>query len=197
MAYWREDIGLNLHHWHWHLVYPFEGAREIVDKNRRGELFYYMHQQIIARYNIERLCNNLKRVTKLSNWREPIPEAYFPKLDSLVASRTWPARPVNQTPQDINREVDQIRLSLDDLDRWRDRIFDAIHSGAIRGENGENIPLTEFEGIDVLGNIIESSILSPNRNYYGDFHNMGHIMVGYIHDPDHRFLVSFQPRTAH
>ncbi|XP_044259844.1 phenoloxidase 1-like [Tribolium madens] len=191
VAYWREDIGLNLHHWHWHLVYPFEGAREIVDKNRRGEIFYYMHQQIIARFNIERLCNGLKRVVKLSNWREPLPEAYFPKLDSLVSSRTWPARPVNQLPRDLNREVDQIRLSLDDLDRWRDRIYDAIHSGMVRGENGQNIPLTEFEGIDVLGNIIESSILSPNRNYYGDFHNMGHILIGYIHDPDHRFLEPF------
>lgn len=50
VAYFREDLGVNLHHWHWHLVYPFEAAREIVNKNRRGELFYYMHQQIIARY---------------------------------------------------------------------------------------------------------------------------------------------------
>lgn len=49
LAYFREDIGINLHHWHWHLVYPFEAAREVVDKNRRGELFYYMHQQIMAR----------------------------------------------------------------------------------------------------------------------------------------------------
>lgn len=49
VAYFREDIGINLHHWHWHLVYPFGGSREIVDKNRRGELFYFMHRQIIAR----------------------------------------------------------------------------------------------------------------------------------------------------
>lgn len=51
MAYWREDIGINLHHWHWHLVYPFTSTnRAIVAKDRRGELFFYMHQQIIARY---------------------------------------------------------------------------------------------------------------------------------------------------
>lgn len=50
VAYFREDMGINLHHWHWHLVYPFDSAdRTIVDKDRRGELFYYMHQQIIAR----------------------------------------------------------------------------------------------------------------------------------------------------
>lgn len=50
MAYWREDIGINLHHWHWHLVYPFETDIRIVNKDRRGELFYYMHHQIQARY---------------------------------------------------------------------------------------------------------------------------------------------------
>lgn len=45
--YFREDIGINLHHWHWHLVYPFEAANDaIVRKDRRGELFYYMHQQV-------------------------------------------------------------------------------------------------------------------------------------------------------
>lgn len=49
--------------------------------------------------------------------------------------------------------------------------------------------MTENEGIDVLGNIMEASIISPNRNFYGDYHNMGHVILGYIHDPDHRHLV--------
>lgn len=49
LAYFREDVGVNLHHWHWHLVYILDGRREIVNKDRRGELFYYMHQQILAR----------------------------------------------------------------------------------------------------------------------------------------------------
>lgn len=131
LAYFREDLGINLHHWHWHLVYPFEADRSVVDKNRRGELFYYMHQQIMARYNAERLCNSLKRVERFTKWREPIEEAYFPKLDSLVASRAWPARVANQKLNDLNREVDQIQQDVEDLERWRDRIYAAIHSGNV------------------------------------------------------------------
>ena len=50
LAYFREDVGLNLFHWQWHLVFPTDGPRFIVAKNRRGELFYYLHQQIIARW---------------------------------------------------------------------------------------------------------------------------------------------------
>lgn len=47
LAYFREDIGVNMHHWHWHLVYPGEGPLAVVAKDRRGELFYYMHNQVI------------------------------------------------------------------------------------------------------------------------------------------------------
>ncbi|KAG5886327.1 hypothetical protein JTB14_034790 [Gonioctena quinquepunctata] len=191
LAYFREDLGINLHHWHWHLVYPFDAALEVVNKNRRGELFYYMHQQITARYNFERLCHKLKRVERLIDLRAEIPEAYFPKLDSLVSSRAWPARVANQRLSNLRREQDQVTMDLDDMDRWRDRIIDAINAGAIVNEQGQQITLTEFEGIDILGNLMESSILSPNRAFYGDFHNMGHVFISFIHDPDQRHLESF------
>ena len=95
LAYFREDIGVNLHHWHWHLVYPQEGPLEVVDKDRRGELFYYMHRQTVARYNVERFCNRLPAVKPLKNLREPIPEAYFPKLLNSALNRTYPGRHAN------------------------------------------------------------------------------------------------------
>lgn len=38
-------------------------------------------------------------------------------------------------------------------------------------------------GIDILGNILQSSVLSKNRKYYGDIANMGHAMIAYCHDP--------------
>lgn len=52
---------------------------------------------------------------------------------------------------------------------------------------GQRQPLT----IDILGNIMEASDLSPNRTYYGDFHNAGHLFTAYVHDPDHKYLVYF------
>ncbi|KAK9503579.1 hypothetical protein O3M35_010108 [Rhynocoris fuscipes] len=191
VAYFREDMGINLHHWHWHLVFPFDGPLEIVRKDRRGEINFYMHQQIMGRYNFERLCNGLPRVKRLINWREPIEEGYFPKLDSLVSSRVWPPRFANTKLSDINREMDQIRVDIQDMERWRDRIFAAIHSGSIVDNQGRTVLLTETEGIDVLGNVIEASILSPNRNLYGDLHNLGHFMIGLCHDPDGRNLENF------
>ncbi|XP_054082819.1 phenoloxidase 2-like [Zeugodacus cucurbitae] len=190
--YFREDLGVNLHHWHWHLVYPFEaGDRAIVNKDRRGELFYYMHQQVVARYNLERFSNNLARVVRFNNLREPIAEGYFPKMDSLVSSRAWPPRVEGTILRDLNRELDQINVDVSDMERWRDRIFEAISQGFATDESGNRVQLDDVRGIDILGNIMESSILSPNRSLYGDFHNLGHVFISYSHDPDHRHLESF------
>ncbi|XP_075170477.1 phenoloxidase 2-like [Haematobia irritans] len=190
--YFREDMGINLHHWHWHLVYPFEASdRNIVAKDRRGELFFYMHNQVLARYNMERFSNNLPRVVRYNNFREPIAEGYFPKMDSLVASRAWPPRFANTKLSDLNRELDQINLDIADMERWRDRIFEAIHQGFVVDGSGNQIPLDEVRGIDILGNMMEASVISPNQSVYGDFHNMGHVFISYAHDPDHRHLESF------
>ncbi|XP_071448698.1 phenoloxidase 2-like [Hetaerina americana] len=200
VAYFREDVGINLHHWHWHLVFPFQAPLNIVRKDRRGEIFYYMHQQIQARYNFERLCNRLGRVTRLTSLREPIPEGYFPKLDTLVASRVYPPRFSGAVLKDINREADQIRFDIADLERWRDRIIEAIHLGRVINQKGEVVELTEEGGIDILGDILEASILSINPNLYGNLHNLGHFLLALPHDPDQRHLESFgvmgDPTTA-
>ncbi|XP_046386162.1 phenoloxidase 1-like [Ischnura elegans] len=193
VAYFREDIGINLHHWHWHLVYPFNGPRAIVDKDRRGELFYYMHQQIQARYNFERFCNGLGRVKRLHDFRAPLPEGYFSKLDNTMASRVYASRPAGMVLQDISRDVDQLVFDIQDLERWRDRIIEAIHLGRVINDKGEIVELTEMGGVDVLGNIIEASILSINRNLYGDMHNLGHVAIGIVHDPDFRHLETYTP----
>lgn len=51
LAYFREDIGINAHHWYWHVVYPANWNEQLTSrvKDRKGELFYYMHQQMCAR----------------------------------------------------------------------------------------------------------------------------------------------------
>nr|ADF43211.1 pro-phenoloxidase 2 [Biston betularia] len=188
LAYWREDVGINLHNWHWHLVYPITATdRRIVAKDRRGELFFYMHQQIIARYNCERLNNALKRVKKFSNWREPIAEAYFPKLDSLTSSRGWPPRQAGMTWRDLKRPVDGLDITVADMERWRRNIDEAISTGMVRLADGSTQQLT----IDMLGNMLEASILSPNRELYGSIHKNGHSLSAYMHDPEHRYLESF------
>ncbi|XP_038106639.1 phenoloxidase 2 [Culex quinquefasciatus] len=191
LAFFREDVGVNLHHWHWHLVYPGEGPDQVVRKDRRGELFYYMHQQLIARYNVERFCAKLARVQPLNNLRQPLPEAYFPKIIRSANNRAFPARPQNQQLRDLNRVADDVIFTVSDLERWGSRIAEAIDAGTVLGQNGQRVPLTEANGIDILGNILEPSKLSVNQQFYGNYHGNLHNLIAYSHDPDNRFLEGY------
>lgn len=85
----------------------------------------------MARYNFERFSNNLARVQRFNNFREPIAEAYFPKMDSLVASRAWPSRAAYTALSDLNRELDQIKYDINDLERWTSRFVEACHQGFV------------------------------------------------------------------
>ncbi|XP_043646065.1 phenoloxidase 2 [Drosophila teissieri] len=190
LAYFREDIGVNSHHWHWHLVYPGTGPTEVVNKDRRGELFYYMHHQILARYNVERFCNNLKKVLPLNNLRVEIPEGYFPKILSSTNNRTYPARVTNQKLRDVDRQDGRVEIS--DVERWRDRVLAAIDQGYVEDTSGNRTPLDAVRGIDILGNMVEAiPSLSINYNFYGNLHNEGHNLISFAHDPDNRHLEDF------
>ncbi|XP_033103636.1 hemocyanin G chain-like, partial [Anneissia japonica] len=67
LAHFREDVGFNFFHWQWHIANPFFAYND-----RQGELFYYTHQQLLARYDTDRLAAGLTRVLGLHEWNKPI-----------------------------------------------------------------------------------------------------------------------------
>lgn len=144
----------------------------------------------MARYNNERFCNGLERVKPLNNLREKIPEGYFPKIVRSLNNRSYPGRPSEMLLQDLNRDDDMSEIA--DLERWRDRVHQAIDQGyAVEHGTNRQIPLDEINGINILGNIIESTALSPNRQLYGSIHNIGHNIISYVHDPENKHLEDY------
>lgn len=182
LAYFREDVGINAHHWHWHIVYPATWKESVMNKtkDRKGELFYYMHQQMCARYDCERLSNGLNRMIPFHNFDEKL-EGYAPHLTSLISGLPYGSRPRGFSLRDL-KDVD-----VQDMERWRERILDAIHLGHIHTSDDVEIALDEAHGADILGDIIESSAESKNPEFYGSLHNWGHVLMARIHDPDGRF----------
>lgn len=83
----------------------------------------------MARYNAERLSNRMDRVEALSGLRESISEAYFPKMSSLITSRAWPARSPNIQLTDLNRDLDQIKITITDMETFIDRFNEACSKG--------------------------------------------------------------------
>nr|AAZ40338.1 hemocyanin subunit IIIb [Carcinoscorpius rotundicauda] len=183
LAYFREDIETNAHHWHWHIVYPATRNSKVMHKvkDRKGELFFYMHQQMCARYDCERLSVGLQRMLPFQNFEEEL-EGYSAHLTSLVSGLHYASRPEGMHLHDLKGVV-----NLYEMERWRERIMDAIERGLVFDDDNHEHKLEEPHGIDMLGAIIEASHDSVKHDFYGSIHNWGHVMFARLHDPDGRY----------
>lgn len=197
--YFREDILVNSHHFHWHVVFPTCSPKDPKApgyRDRRGELFFYMHHSMIARYDAERLCNGLPRVRKFNFSDMMLEEGYFGKLTSENSNQQWGTRQAFTRLTDIYRAREEgLEIRVEELQRWRDRILETIDLGYVvtkdpkTGKDGR-VLLDETNGIDILGDIVEASAtLTPHAQYYGEigFHNMGHVLIAFSHDPAAKF----------
>nr|CCF55379.1 hemocyanin alpha subunit 1 [Atyopsis moluccensis] len=181
VAYFGEDIGMNTHHVTWHMDYPFWWKDSYgYHLDRKGELFFWAHHQLTVRFDAERLSNYLDPVDEL-HWEKPIEEGFAPHTIYKYGGE-FPARPDNIRFEDVDG-VARVR----DMIITESRIRDAIAHGYIEADDGSHINIVNERGIDKLGDIIESSLYSPNIQYYGPLHNLAHIMLGRQGDPHGKY----------
>ncbi|XP_078491500.1 hemocyanin-like protein 1 isoform X2 [Ciona intestinalis] len=158
MNYWRCDADFNFHHNHWHAVY--RGGRNL--KTRQGELFGYMHAQMLARFNADRETWGLEPV-KAYEFDE-IPEGFDAGWEFAERYPWIYPRPDKQIwPSDIMNENKHFEGEIEDL-------FDY---GKIE-YNGREQPLNS----NFVGHILESSS-GRWQQQFGSFHNMGHMAFVY------------------
>jgi len=181
VAYFGEDIGMNLHHVNWHMDFPFWWDDAYgYHLDRKGELFFWAHHQLTARFDSERLSNHLDMVHELY-WDQPIEEGFAPHTTYRYGGE-FPTRPDSISFADVDGVI-RVR----DLIIHESRIRDAIAHGYITAKDGSHVDIMNAEGIDHLGDIIESSLYSPNIQYYGALHNEAHILLGRQSDPHGKF----------
>lgn len=183
LEWYREDPFANEHHEHWHVVYPTAGIPDRKGgrkaKDRHGELFFYMHQQMLARYDVERIAVGLPRVLPFAYYRDPIEEGYDP---GVVLSQSYGRREPNTRLRDITDPA--APFSLADLETRRDRLARAVETGAFEGMQPP-LPVT----MDRLGATVEPNLatVSPggarNLTFYGNLHGMGHALAARVNAP--------------
>src|SRR5512146_2189368 len=120
LLWWREDPKLNEHHEHWHVVYPISGVpapgdpRGGATKDRQGELFLYMHRQMLARYDTERIAAGLERVAPW-DYHDTEPWGYDPGpyLRPIYGPRP-PGRQWQTTPEGAPGEPGALEVTVQD-----------------------------------------------------------------------------------
>ena len=183
LDWWREDIQLSEHHANWHAYYPFQDY--LNPNQRRGELFAYMHQQMLARYDFERFAVGLPPVVPYGPgiyWDKPLPEGCNIKLLGLSA------RPANMSIPDRILFQGQ-PLVIKDIELHKERILHAIARKEFIDPDGKTEPVT----MDKLGCTVEADGNSVNKDYYGDIHNIGHVVIAMMTDPDGRYGMDYGP----
>lgn len=207
LAYWREDYDLNDHHNHWHIVYPHIGIPVDCSPyvrhgtiDRQGELFLYMHSQMLARYNAELLSWGMDTVPAF-NYGDYTLDGYVPAPHLTVRSDTQQAFTPRPACQGWNK------CAIKQQVKARDNILHAIHSGYFVTKrfncsdetvgNGR-LMLTPENAMNWVGVVVEaqSEVLQEvvlnefiDHDLYGSLHNNGHDYFSKIGSKDDKYGV--------
>ncbi len=179
LDWYREDPLANDHHHHWHIVYPnageaLESPGPIVNQPRQGELFLYMHQQMLARYDTERRIAGLGPAEPLEDVGAPIPEGY-----ELIGYRPRPAGRSSTFRDAVTRAREGWEEATAAVERGS---MDLVNAS---GQVVRQAPLDE----NLLGCEVESSLWfakpsdpGPTRLRYLNAHGAGHVAIARASD---------------
>lgn len=157
LNYFTEDIGLNSFYQDVNSQYPFWMGKEYFPGQNRdgeGEWYLYQHQQILARYYMERLSNGLGEIPDYSIYK-PIKSGYKPML-RYYNGKYFAQRPNNYMLSNNDQYYDVYPLRI-----WERRIRDVIDQGFISMPDGSHFNLSKPSAIDLLGNFIQGNPDSP------------------------------------
>jgi len=175
--YFNEDPLVNAQHYHWHQVLSSEtvaGSWIHSDNlHRRGEMFYFMHRQLLARINNERLSVglNITQPYGPDRWDKPVYPGYDPKLGRGSVTRFAPR------PGGVTLSPGWVAELRKDLGKVRDVISEGVlylGTREVKMEYKDGVDM----GISALGDVVESYVDSR----YGSLHNLGHTMIANLHN---------------
>lgn len=188
LEWFREDPFANEHHIHWHVVYPTSGVpnpanpAEILPKDRQGEIFFYMHEQMLARYDAERVALGHDRVQPLESYGDPVETGYDP--GPFLQDQRYGAREPGTSIAGISG------YTVADHDQRRQRLGAAIE--ALQFDTSVSpVPVAPvpIDKVTLLGATVEANRAGIRRtaggevgNFYGNLHNRGHMLLSAVSD---------------
>ncbi|KAK1123772.1 hypothetical protein K0M31_008467 [Melipona bicolor] len=160
LNYLTEDVGFNTFYFminHDHP--PFMPASMLHTPQTRGEYYFFIHKQLLNRYNLERLSHNMGEISYVSVNR-PIMTGYYPTMHFRNGVSFSQRKIGTVVPIHMQKHVQMIQ----DL---HTRISNAIDAGFILDSQGNRVNIYTKDGLNILGNLVQGNADSVNLQYYG------------------------------
>ncbi|XP_035707646.1 LOW QUALITY PROTEIN: phenoloxidase 3 [Folsomia candida] len=180
--YFREDLQLNSHHWNWHQFHPTHSPSPIP---RRGELFYFFHHDLMARYASERMANGftdyfVEGIKPIVDYE--LKQGYDANLRDGVSYLNWVNR-VNSTFLNKTSLSSKLFSKLKQQEIIWNHIYQITQTDKVLDGSNDTVPLMpKPDGINTIGELFESSQWSINSYFYSDdgWHNNAHDILGKV-----------------
>ncbi|KAK2586860.1 hypothetical protein KPH14_009798 [Odynerus spinipes] len=173
LDYFMEDFGLNSFYYYFRQIFPsWMSSKEYnLPQEIRGSFYLYIHQQLIARYFLERMSNGLGEIEDF-DWQKP----FYPGFYSSLMYSNGVVMPQRKSYSTIPfykfgclKEIESLEL----------RFMNAIDSGYVLDRNGKFVSIYTPDGLNILGNIIEGNADTYNSRYYGMYEFLARNILGY------------------
>lgn len=137
LSYYLEDVGINAFYYYYNIYYPvwMDGEEFGLKHDKRGEHFYFVHQQLLARYYLERLSHGAGEIHYF-NWDVPFETPYHPSLQ-YQNGLEFPSRPAFAHLQEVYHNYgekwssNKYGYSYTYVHDYERRIRDAIDRGFV------------------------------------------------------------------
>lgn len=119
----------------------------------QGSLYYYLHRQLLAHYELNRLANGLGPIqnTDYVNVNAP----YQPHLRH-VNGLEFPSRPWNLQLSPLKNDL------IKTVKKVEQRLIEAIDAGHVFTPQGAFLSLYQPQGLNILGELIQGTGKSVN-----------------------------------
>lgn len=175
LTYFTEDIGLNAYYYYFNMDYPtfMDGEKFGLVKDRRGENYLYMYQQLLARYYLERMSNDMGPIETIT-FDKFIKTGYTPMLTYFNGMK-FPTRMDNYDIKTSEYYTEMIQFVKD----YEMRIRQLIDTGYFTVD-GKRYDLLKYntKGVDMLGNIIQGNVDSLDYKFFGDLERFARFLLG-------------------
>ncbi|XP_059617463.1 hexamerin-1.1-like [Phlebotomus argentipes] len=167
-TYFREDVDLNAYYYLFRLSFEPSLEEEYFENTTRGEIFLFEHQQLLARFNLERMAEEIGDVAPVSYTDENI-WGYYPMMSHANGLSIIP-RPYlyeekfeEDVKMDLIREEQGIRKIIDQGGFW--------HPGG-------HLSFQRPGGLNFLGSLIEG-----NTENKSNFPRFWPLLLKYVSGP--------------